>query len=64
MRTLSDHVCGLCHKCGEVTEWRITHRLVRDYGIRHCLQCVRCGSVVPDFAWDRYQETGRVTIPV
>lgn len=61
---ISEKATGTCYNCGEITDWRIVHRVVSNWGIRHCFQCEKCGKIVPDFAWDRYQSEGRVVIPV
>lgn len=53
-----------CHTCGEETPWTITHCLVDYHGIEHAYECTRCGCVVPDFALQRYLETGKICIPV
>lgn len=64
MATISKTVEGVCHRCSMDTEWRITHAHVDYHGIVHCLECTQCGMTVPEFAWRRYQEEGRVVIPV
>lgn len=53
-----------CHTCKEKTDWEIIHRFVYYHGICHCLRCTKCGRVVPEFAFGRYQEEGKVAIPV
>lgn len=53
-----------CWRCGKETEWRIDRAFVRYNGICDILVCVKCGEEVPAFAFDRYQEDGRVIIPV
>lgn len=62
--SMRETVKGKCYRCDEVQSWRITHRFVDYHGICHCLQCTRCGFVVPEFAWSRYQQDGKVVIPV
>lgn len=64
MARISKTVKGMCHRCNTDTEWRITHAHVDYRGIVHCLECTRCGMLVPEFAWRRYQAEGRVVIPV
>jgi len=64
MASIMKTIHGTCHKCGKDTEWTIVHRFVDYHGICHCLMCTTCGNVVPDFAFARYQETGKVVIPV
>ena len=61
---ITDELRAKCHECGEETEWEITHRIVNYHGIVHCLKCRECGKVVPYFAFERYQATGKVVIPV
>lgn len=53
-----------CHHCEKETFWHVEHGFVRYHGIAHLLVCNECGCEVPDFAFDRYLETGRVIIPV
>ena len=61
---ISETTTGYCHTCEKETEWMIVHRFVYYNGICHCLKCMRCEREVPDFAWRRYQEEGKVVIPV
>lgn len=53
-----------CHTCNRVTDWHVDHMFVYYHGICHVLVCDSCGMKVPEFAFDRYQETGKVIIPV
>lgn len=53
-----------CHTCGKETEWKVIHMLVDYHGLVHGYECTECGRKVPSFAMERYQQTGKVLIPV
>ena len=61
---MTDTTKAICHTCHEETQWEIVHRFVYNHGICHCLKCSKCGREIPDFAFARYQEEGKVVIPV
>lgn len=64
MHGIKEMRTAYCHTCDEKTDWEIVHRFVDYHGVCHCLRCANCGREVPDFAWWRYQEEGKVVIPV
>lgn len=64
MHGVDETVTAMCHTCGEETEWMIVHRFVHYHGVRHCLKCSKCGLVVPELAFSRYQREKKVMIPV
>lgn len=53
-----------CHKCGDESIFRFDLAYVDYWGITPCYVCTRCNTIVPEFTWSKYQETGRIAIPV
>lgn len=53
-----------CHECGKETLWDVEHVFVDYHGLEHAMKCRECGKTVPIFAFARYQETGKIVIPV
>ena len=53
-----------CWDCDKETEWKIDTAFVRYHGVCNVLVCTECGAEVPDFAFNRYLDEGRVIIPV
>jgi len=64
MESIKTRFVFYCHECGEIKEWNVEHALIDYHGLTHIYTCKDCGKKVPAFAMDRYQEEGRVLIPV
>lgn len=53
-----------CHTCDSITDWKAVVAFVerRNLEIVPCLECSKCGQLVPFETWHRYQQTGAVRV--
>ena len=53
-----------CHACGTIVDWKATVAFVERprLEIVLCLECPRCGQLVPLETWYRYRRTGDIRV--
>lgn len=53
--------CPVC-KCER--RFKVDHAYISYWGIRHILVCTGCNTKVPDFSFNEFLQSGKITIPV
>jgi len=56
-------VTGKCSECDYNGEHNIVAMKTDGIGFGFGLECPKCGKLVPEQAWPKYQKTGDVVIP-
>lgn len=53
-----------CPKCDKDVSFKIEMCYVSYNGIIPCLECPECNTICPDYAFDRFIQTGEIIIGV